>query len=137
MQNKVKQIKDNVLSEITNVTDDKTLYDLRVKYIGKKGIISDLLSGMGQLSIEEKKQYGPLINNLKQEVTKLFDDKHKEIELNLLNEKLKNEKIDISLPSVKIPMGSPNILEKLIEEIEELLVSMGYDVVDGSRNRRG
>lgn len=131
MQNKVKQIKDNVLSEITNVTDDKTLYDLRVKYIGKKGIISDLLSGMGQLSIEEKKQYGPLINNLKQEVTKLFDDKHKEIELNLLNEKLKNEKIDISLPSVKIPMGSPNILEKLIEEIEELLVSMGYDVVDG------
>ena len=53
MQNKVKQIKDNVLSEITNVTDDKTLYDLRVKYIGKKGIISDLLSGMGQLSIEE------------------------------------------------------------------------------------
>ena len=72
MQNKVKQIKDNVLSEITNVTDDKTLYDLRVKYIGKKGIISDLLSGMGQLSIEEKKQYGPLINNLKQFCNLLF-----------------------------------------------------------------
>lgn len=125
------KIKDEVIKEITDVVDSKSLYDLRVKYIGKKGIISELLAGMGQLSIEEKKQYGPLINNLKQEVTKLFDDKNKEIELNLLNEKLQNEKIDISLPSVEIPIGSPNILEKLIEEVEELLISMGYDVVDG------
>ena len=126
-----KKIKEDVINEIAHVTDNKVLYDLRVKYIGKKGIISELLKEMGQMSIDEKKQYGPLVNNLKQDVTRLFDDKSKEIELNLLNEKLKNEKIDISLPSVRIPMGSPNILEKLIEEVEELLISMGYDVVDG------
>lgn len=131
MQEKVDNIKKEVLKEITNINDTKILYDLRVKYIGKKGIISELVSSLGSLSIEEKKQYGSLINNLKQEVTKLFDDKNKEIELNILNEKLQNEKIDISLPSVRLPMGSPNILEKLIEEVEELLMSMGYDVVDG------
>lgn len=126
-----KKIKEELIDEIKNITDSKTLYDIRVKYIGKKGIISELVSNLGKLSIEEKKQYGPIINTLKQEATKLFDDKNKEIELNILNEKLKNEKIDISLPSIKVPVGSPNILEKLIEEVEELLISLGYDVVDG------
>ena len=126
-----KKIKEEVIEKIKNVTDLKILYDIRVKYIGKKGIISELVSNLGKLSIEEKKQYGPIINTLKQEVTRIFDDKNKEIELNILNEKLKNEKIDISLPSIKVPVGSPNILEKLIEEVEELLISLGYDVVDG------
>ena len=126
-----KKIKEELIDEIKNITDSKTLYDIRVKYIGKKGIISELVSNLGTLTIEEKKKYGPIINTLKQEATKLFDDKNKEIELNILNEKLKNEKIDISLPSIKVPVGSPNILEKLIEEVEELLISLGYDVVDG------
>ncbi len=127
----VRKIKDDVINEIKEINDSKVLYDIRVKYIGKKGIISELVSNLGKMTIEEKKEYGPIINTLKQEVIKLFDDKNKEIELNVLNEKLKNEKIDISLPSVKVPIGSPNILEKLIEEVEELLISLGYDVVDG------
>ena len=127
----MENIKNDVLKEIENINDTKTLYDVRVKYLGKKGIISELLANLGKLSIEEKKKQGPIINSLKQEVTKIFDDKNKEIELNILNEKLKNEKIDISLPSTKIVTGAPNILEKLIEEVEELLMSMGYDVVDG------
>ena len=127
----MENIKNDVLKEIENINDTKTLYDLRVKYLGKKGIISELLANFGKLSIEEKKKQGPIINSLKQEVTKIFDEKNKEIELNILNEKLKNEKIDISLPSTKIANGAPNILEKLIEEVEELLMSMRYDEVDG------
>ncbi len=127
----MENIKNDVLKEIENINDTKTLYDVRVKYLSKKGIISELLANLGKLSIEEKKKQGPIINSLKQEVTKIFDEKNKEIELNILNEKLKNEKIDISLPSTKIVTGAPNILEKLIEEVEELLMSMGYDVVDG------
>ena len=127
----MENIKNDVLKEIENINDTKTLYDVRVKYLGKKGIISELLANLGKLSIEEKKKQGPIINSLKQEVTKIFDEKNKEIELNILNEKLRNEKIDISLPSTKIVNGAPNIIEKLIEEVEELLMSMGYDVVDG------
>ena len=127
----MENIKTDVLKEIENINDTKALYDVRVKYLGKKGIISELLANLGKLSIEEKKKQGPIVNSLKQEVTKIFDEKNKEIELKILNEKLKNEKIDISLPSTKITNGAPNILEKLIEEVEELLMSMGYDVVDG------
>ena len=127
----MENIKNDVLKETENINDTKALYDVRVKYLGKKGIISELLANLGKLSIEEKKKQGPIINSLKQDVTKIFDEKNKEIELNILNEKLKNEKIDISLPSTKIINGAPNIIEKLIEEVEELLMSMGYDVVDG------
>ena len=127
----MENIKYDILEIIKDINDTKELYDIRVKYLGKKGVISELLADLGKMSIEEKKVKGPIINNLKQEVTKIFDDKNREIELKILNEKLKNEKIDISLPSTKINIGAPNILEKLIEEVEELLMSMGYDVVDG------
>ena len=127
----MENIKDDILEIIKDVNDTKELYDIRVKYLGKKGVISELLADLGKMSIEEKKVKGPIINSLKQEVTKVFDDKNREIELKILNDKLKNEKIDISLPSTKVISGAPNILEKLIEEVEEILMSMGYDVVDG------
>ena len=127
----MENIKYDILEIIKDINDTKELYDIRVKYLGKKGVISELLADLGKMSIEEKKVKGPIINSLKQEVTKIFDDKNREIELKILNEKLKNEKIDISLPSTKINIGAPNILEKLIEEVEELFMSMGYGVVDG------
>ena len=127
----MENIKDDILEIIKDVNDTKELYDIRVKYLGKKGVISELLADLGKMSIEEKKVKGPIINSLKQEVTKIFDDKNREIELKILNDKLKNEKIDISLPSTKVISGAPNILEKLVEEVEEILMSMGYDVVDG------
>ena len=54
-----KKIKEELIDEIKNITDSKTLYDIRVKYIGKKGIISELVSNLGKLSIEEKKEIWP------------------------------------------------------------------------------
>lgn len=131
MQEKVESIRKEILEKIKDIKDEKVLYDLKLEYLGKKGLISELVSNLGSLSIEDKKTYGPIINNLKKEMTDLFDNKNKEIIEFKLNEKLQNEKIDISLPATKIPMGSPNILEKIIEEIEEVFMSMGYDVVDG------
>lgn len=131
MKEKVKNIKQEVIDKISLVQDIKQLYDLKVEYLGKKGSISQLVSELGSLTIDEKKEYGALVNTLKKEVTEIFEQKNTEIEEKQLNEKLSKEKIDISLPSTKIPIGSPNILEKLIEEVEELLMSMGYDVMDG------
>lgn len=131
MKEKVESIKKEVIAKIKMVEDTKQVYDLKVEYLGKKGSISQLVSELGNLSIEEKKEYGSLVNTLKKEVTELLEQKNREMEEKQLNEKLSNEKIDISLPSVKVPIGSPNILEKLIEEVEELLMSMGYDVMDG------
>lgn len=131
MIEKVEQIKKEVVNRIQNITDTKELYDVKVEYLGKKGIINELTSSLGSMSIDEKKEFGPIFNGLKQEVTVLFDDKNKELEEIKLNEKLKSEDIDISLPATIIKVGAPNILENIIEQVEEVFMSMGYDVVDG------
>ncbi len=117
--------------KIASIDTVNQLNDLRVEYLGKKGSISSLSSRLAELSIEDKKIFGAQLNSLKTSATNLIEEKAKEIETKLLNEKLENESIDISLPSTKVSVGTPNILEKIVEEVEELLMSMGFDVIDG------
>ena len=131
MKEKVENIKNEIIKKIEDINDCKILYELKQEYLGKKGKIQELVSVLGNLSLEEKKSFGPIINGLKNEMNELFENKAKQIEEFILNKKLESEYIDITLPSTKVNVGSPNILEKLIEQIEELLMSMGYDVVDG------
>ena len=131
MQEKIKNIKETILNNLQNIKDINSLTELKNKYLSKKGEISGLLATLGSLDIEERKTYGSLVNTLKQEVTKLISDKETTIKEEILNKKLESEDIDITLPATKIPVGSPCILEKLILDVEEIFMSMGYDVVDG------
>ena len=105
----LEKILEELKSKIELITNLNELNDLKAEYLGKKGHISMLSSKIGSLSIEEKKTFGAELNKIKVAATELVDSKRK----------------------AKIPAGAPNILEKVIEEVEELLMSMGYDVVDG------
>ena len=127
----LEKILEELQSKIVNVSSMNELNDLRVEYLGKKGSISMLSSKIAELPVEEKKTFGAELNKVKMIANELIDSKKNEIETKELNEKLANEKIDISLPSTKVTVGAPNILEKVIEDLEELLMSMGYDVVEG------
>lgn len=131
MQEKIKNIKETILNNLQNIKDINSLTELKNKYLSKKGEISSLLANLGSMDIEERKTYGSLVNTLKQEVTKLISDKETTIKEEILNKKLESEDIDITLPATKIPVGSPCILEKLILDVEEIFMSMGYDVIDG------
>ena len=121
----------NDLKKDLNVNTINELVEIKAHYLGKKGIINEQAKTIKDLPSEEKKSFGSKLNELKKEATLLIEEKRKEIETNILNKKLESETIDISLPSVNIPVGSAHITEKIIEEIEEILMSMGYDVVDG------
>ena len=131
MLEKQEMIRKSFVEDLANVTNTNMLNDLKVKYLGKKGMITELTSNMKELSIDERKEVGRVSNELKNELTNSLNVLESELKLKELNEKLASEKIDISLPATKVPVGAPNVLEKLIEEVEELLMSMGYDVVDG------
>ena len=131
MLEKQEMIRKSFNEDLANVTNTNMLNDLKVKYLGKKGLITELTSNMKELSIEERKEVGRVSNELKNELTNSLNALESELKLKELNEKLASEKIDISLPATKVPVGAPNVLEKVIEEVEELLMSMGYDVVDG------
>ncbi len=127
----MKKILDDLKNDLKNIKSIHDLNDIKVKYLGKKGLVTSLYSKMKELTDEDKKSYGASLNNLKNEVTKLIDFEKEKIETKILNEKLEKESIDISLPATSVNVGAPSILEKLIEDIENLLMSMGYDVIDG------
>ena len=128
---KIEEIKNSLKDAEKLVTDIESLNDLRIKYLGKKGIISELNQEIRNIPNEEKKEFGMKVNELKELFNNFYNSKKDELENILLNEKLKSEAIDISLPAYNIKVGAPNILEKLIEEVESVCMSMGYDVVDG------
>ena len=131
MQEKLLSLKNEIINKISGVTSIGELNELRTEYLGKKGPVQELSNVLRDLSVEEKKEFGRVLNEFKTEVTAMFDNLKQELETKALNEKLAREQIDISLPATKIPVGAPNILEKIIEEVEEVFMSMGYDVVDG------
>lgn len=128
---KIEEVKNLIEEDKSSAVDLKSLNDLKVKYLGKKGIISELNSEIKNIPNEEKKEFGQKVNEVRNLFNDFYEVKKNEFETLLLNEKLSSEAIDISLPATKVVTGAPNILEKLIEEVEEVFMSMGYDVVDG------
>ena len=132
MENKkIKEVKELLEKDLVETDDLKVLDDLRVKYLGKKGLITELNSEIKNVPNEEKKEFGMLVNELRNTFNSYYDETKNKIDTKILNERLEKEAIDISLPATKVEVGAPNILEKVIEEVEEVFMSMGYDVVDG------
>ena len=127
----MEKIKKQIEKEINSISNINELRELKVKYLGKKGIITELNSKIKDIPKEGKKEYGIKVNEVRTLFNDLFEKKNKEIENIILNEKLTKEKIDITLPSTKIKRGSKHPMSLTIERIEDLFVSMGYDVIEG------
>ena len=132
MENKkIQEIKDLLQKDLVDQISLRELNDLKLKYLGKKGIITELNSEIKNVPNEEKREFGQKVNELRDCFNEYYDSKKEQLDLEELNHRLESEAVDVGLPSTVIPMGAPNILEKVIEEVEELFLSMGYDVVDG------
>ena len=125
------EILNSLEEEVKQAKTNNELNEIRIKHLSKKGTISLLTSKIATLPVEERKEFGSKLNELKNKATLIIEEKKNKIDTEELNKKLESESIDITLPSTKIPVGAPNILEKIVEEIEDVLMSMGYDVVDG------
>ena len=124
MKEKAINLQREVEEKIKKSTSLKEVNELKVLYLGKKGPVNELTSYMRDLRSEEKKEFGKTLNDLKNNLNSLFEEKIKYYEEEELNKKLASEQIDISLPATKIPMGAPNILEKVIEEVSLCLWDM-------------
>ena len=125
----MENVKNEILENINNVKNLNELNEVKTKYLGKKGVITELQTKIKDA--EDKKSYGIMINDLKNYFNNLYSEKTNELNEKLLNEKLTSEMIDITMPAVNIPIGSPNILEKTTEIVENLFMSLGFDVMDG------
>ena len=131
MEEQIKTIAENAIKEIENAQNANSLYDIRVKYLGKKGEFTAVLRGMKDLAAEQRPVIGGMVNKFKEKLEELISEKEKQFAELELQRKLKEEKVDVTLPSTKVTRGSKHPLNRVIEEIEDLFVSMGYDVVEG------
>lgn len=131
MKEKIELIKSSLDTDLESVNSINDLVNLKAKYLGKKGLVTELTANMKDLSIEERKEVGKVSNEIRTLVTDRITIKEEEVKTKELNSKLEKETIDISLPSRKLKRGSRHPFNRIVEDVEDFFVSMGYDVVDG------
>jgi phenylalanyl-tRNA synthetase alpha chain len=107
------------------------LQDLRVKYLGKKGLVTQQLKDLGSLSPDEKKRIGQEVNALKQRLEQAVDSRKAELETEALREKLIKERVDVTLPGLQYNVGGLHILTQVINRLVDVFRTMGYDVATG------
>lgn len=127
----IKNLKVEFDLALSNIADLKDLNDLKVTYLGKKSDIVEMSKSLGTLDEAARKEMGALLNEIRNYINDKIDALRVSMGLTEINSKLAKEAIDVTLPGTKIITGSAHPLERVIEEIEELFISMGYDIVEG------
>ncbi len=130
MQSQILKLKEQFNGELaqTDVSDEASVENMRLKYLGKKGLVTDLLKGMGALSAEEKPLFGKLVNELKAEVLEKIEQAKEKAASAAMEKKLSGEKIDISLPGKGYKTGSTHPLYDIREEIIDFFANMGFHI---------
>ncbi len=131
MKEKLEQIKCEAILQIKDINTTNELEAFRVKILGKKGDLTTVLRGMGQLSAEERPVIGQIANDIREEIENLIKERGQEIFNRELNEKLKNERIDVTLPGKQKVLGKRHPLAKTEEKMCDIFRSMGFDITEG------
>lgn len=131
MLDRLKQLQVEALSEVANTTDLKELNDLRVKYLGKKGPIQEVMKNMKDMAPEERKSAGQVSNEVKSVISQAIETKKAELEALAIQQQLANETIDVTLPGRTNYIGVVHPLQAVTNELEALFISMGYTVEEG------
>ena len=131
MKEKLELIRDMAKQQVETIKDLQELGELKAKVLGKKSELTEILKGMKDLSPEERRSMGSVVNRVKEDIESNFKKVEEVLKQKELERKLESEKIDITLPSSKIIRGSKHPINRTIEQIQDLFVSMGYDVIEG------
>ncbi len=125
------QVIDKCQEELKEINDLQALQQKKASYLGKKGFIAQVMSNMKDLSIDQRKELGMHSNKVKQQLEEIFENKRNAIEDYIIDQKLKNETIDVTLPGVSLSVGSIHPLNQTIMDLEDLYIGMGYTVAEG------
>lgn len=131
MREQLETIQTEALEKIGQAADTKELQEIKVAYLGKKGSLTNVLRGMGKLSKEERPVIGEMANKVREAITATLNEKSEKLELVALEKQLEKEAIDVTLPGRPIKVGGPHLLTKIVEEIEDLFIGMGFEVREG------
>ncbi|MBQ6568762.1 MAG: phenylalanine--tRNA ligase subunit alpha [Clostridia bacterium] len=131
MKQQLEAINKAVLEKLSAVKDSQQLDEIRVKYLGKKGELTAILKQMGSLSPEERPKIGQLANEVRTSIENKISEKLEQIKALETQKRLESEAIDVTLPGKKSELGYYHPLTKVLREIEEIFVGMGFEIVDG------
>ncbi|HHV94416.1 MAG TPA: phenylalanine--tRNA ligase subunit alpha, partial [Firmicutes bacterium] len=131
MREQLQTLRETAWRQIAEAGDTKQLDQIRVRYLGKKGELTALLRSMGSLSPEERPVVGKMVNQLREEMEKLLEERYASLEAAELARRLQAEKIDITLPGRKPARGRKHPLTQVLDEIKAFFIGMGFQVVEG------
>lgn len=131
MKKTLEEIKSSSLSAIEKAADLGALEALRVAYLGKKGSLTSVLKQMGSLSAEERPIIGQLANQVRAAIEEAIAAKTAELSEKLLEQKLKNEKLDVTIPGKPIKIGRRHPMSVILDEVVDIFTGMGFSVAEG------
>jgi phenylalanyl-tRNA synthetase alpha chain len=131
MINSLKQIKLLAVQKLAEVSDFDSLNELKVRTLGRKGEITMLLRGLKDLIGEERVEAGKVANDIKNTLENLIDSKTAQLKTKEMNMKLRNERLDISLPGLPLQVGRKHPISMVTEEIKDIFMGMGFSVAEG------
>lgn len=119
------------LAAISSAKNTQELEELRIKYLGKKGEMTAVLKQMGRLSPEERPVMGALANSVRESFETALENKKTELEAAGLEKRLRSEAIDVTIPGNKVRLGHRHPMYIVLDEIKEIFLGMGFDILDG------
>ena len=131
MKEKLEQIRAEALAALAGAKDAQELDGLRVKYLGKKGELTAVLKMMGSLSAEERPVMGQLANEVREALTEALAQRQKAIEEAALNQRLEDEKLDVTIPGKRPELGHKHPMSIALDELKEIFIGMGFQVAEG------
>jgi len=131
MELELGSIRTEALREVSTADNLETLREVEVKYLGRKGIVNQLLKGLKDVPPEQRPEIGRLINELKLELSREIETKRTLLEEREKVKRLEEERLDVTLPGITLPTGRLHPLTLIIERVEEIFKGLGFTVVEG------
>ena len=131
MQDQLNKILEQAKSQLESATDRAQAEELRVRLLGKKGELTQILKGMGKLSPEERKSTGQLVNGVKGQIESMLENKFEELKSKAKEAQFKVERIDVTEPGRRPKLGARHPLTVTMEEISKVFMNMGFSIVEG------
>ncbi|MBR2190803.1 MAG: phenylalanine--tRNA ligase subunit alpha [Eubacterium sp.] len=131
MKEKLQAIQEEALKKISESGDLDKLYEIKVDILGKKGKLTEVLKGMKDVAPEDRPKIGQMVNDTRKEIEDKMEEMKTKLQDKVLEEKMKNEVIDVTLPANKNKIGHKHPNTLALEELERIFTGMGYEVVEG------
>ena len=131
MKAALEQIQQSAFAALDAAADLKEIDDVRVKYLGKKGELTGILKMMGKLSAEERPVMGQLANQIRADIEAKIEEAKSQMEQKLLNARLIEETLDVTMPGKKTAIGKKHPLSLVLDEIKDIFIGMGFHIATG------